>query len=176
MLIDLQNAIEHPSWGRRNNPDAEEQIAKLLATWRVAGMPIIHVKHMSTDPDSHYQPEQTGNDFRDFVKPESGEEVVEKDTNSAFVRTDLEQRLRERGINDIVIAGVITNNSVEATARTAGNLGFRAIVVSDATYTFGKADYARNWRTAQEVHDMSLANLAGEYAEILDSPEILRLL
>ncbi|PJX13537.1 isochorismatase [Halomonas sp. 141] len=53
--------------------------------------------------------------------------------------------------------------------RTAGNLGFGTWVVSDATFTFAKCDYAGMERTADEVHAMSLANLAGEYAQIVDT-------
>jgi len=48
MLIDLQQAIDHPSWGQRNNPDAEDKISFLLETWRRRELPILHVKHMST--------------------------------------------------------------------------------------------------------------------------------
>ena len=176
MSIDLQKAIDHPSWGQRNNPDAEENIAKLLETWRSRNMPIIHVKHMSNDADSHYRPGQFGNEFKEIVEPKADEEVLEKDTNSAFINTNLSQKLNDRNISEIVIVGVITNNSIEATARMSGNLGFRTIVVSDCSFTFDKADYAGNMHSAQEVHDMSLANLSGDYAEVFDSSEVLGLL
>ena len=176
LLIDLQKSIDHSSWGQRNNPDAEENIAKLLETWRSRNMPIIHVKHMSNDAGSHYRPGQDGNEFKEIVEPKAGEEILEKDTNSAFINTNLSQNLNERNISEIVIVGVITNNSIEATARMSGDLGFRTVVVSDSTFTFGKADYAGNWRSAEEVHNMSLANLSGEYAEIFNSSEVLNLL
>jgi nicotinamidase-related amidase len=73
-----------------------------------------------------------------------------------------------------VIVGVSTNNSVEATARTAGNLGFRTMVVSDATFCFDKTDYEGTHRAAAEVHAMSLANLDGEYAQIMSTEHVLR--
>ena len=60
MVIDLQKAIDHSSWGERNNPDAEAHVAELLETWRKLKLPILHVKHMSTDPDSHYRPGVAG--------------------------------------------------------------------------------------------------------------------
>ena len=53
-----------------------------------------------------------------------GETVIAKRTNSAFIGTDLESRLRAAGVETLIVAGVITNNSVEATVRMAGNLGF----------------------------------------------------
>jgi nicotinamidase-related amidase len=59
ILIDQQKAMAHPKWGPRNNPDAERNIARLLAAWRRHGWPIIHVKHDSTYPDSPFRPATT---------------------------------------------------------------------------------------------------------------------
>lgn len=101
--------------------------------------------------------------------------VIEKSVHSAFIGTPLQRLLEERGITSVAICGVITNNSVEATARMSGNLGFDTIVVSDATATFGRRDYAGTWRSADEVHAMSLANLEGEYARIVTTQELLGL-
>ena len=83
--------------------------------------------------------------------------------------------LQDRGISEIVITGVITNNSVEATARMAGNLGYQTIVVSDATFTFNQVDFGGQKHEAEVVHNMSLANLNGEYATVLSTEEILSL-
>ena len=173
LLIDLQQAIDHPSWGKRNNPNAEEKIAKLLAAWRKHNMPVIHVKHMSTSTESHYRPNQSGNDFKAAAMPVVGELIIEKQSNSAFIDTNLEKELHNRGINEVVIIGVITNNSVEATARMSGNLNFDTTVVSDATFTFDLQDYAGNWHSADVIHNISLANLDGEYAQIANTAEIL---
>lgn len=173
LIIDVQKAIDDPSWGSdRNNPDAEANMARMLAHWRERGWPVIHVRHMSREPHSTYRPGQPGNEFKDEVKPLEGETVIEKSTNSAFLGTRLADALR--GIETLVIAGVITNNSVEATARMAGNLGYDTIVVCDATATFGRRDFAGRWRTADEVHDLSLANLDGEYARVLTADDVLR--
>jgi nicotinamidase-related amidase len=72
-----------------------------------------------------------------------------------------------------VIVGVSTNNSVEASARTSGNLGFSTLVVSDATFAFEKRDLTGMLRSAEDVHQMSLANLHGEYAEVRCTDEVL---
>lgn len=170
IIVDVQKAIDDPRWGGdRNNPDAEANIAALLARWRARGWPIVHIRHASTDPSSTYR----DSPFKEEVMPLPGERVIEKSANSAFIGTPLERELRDAGIDRVVITGVITNNSVEATARMSGNLGFRTIVVSDATATFGRRDYEGVWRSASEVHAMSLANLDGEYAEIADTATLL---
>jgi nicotinamidase-related amidase len=172
-VIDVQQAIDHPSWGERDNPQAETNIAALLAAWRTTARPIYHVRHDSTEPHSHYRPGQAGHQFKPEAMPHPGEPVVAKRTNSAFIGTDLESRLRQAGVQTLIVAGVITNNSVEATVRMAGNLGFATFVVEDACFTFGRMDWAGTWRTAAEVHAMSLANLADEYAIVLTTAEIL---
>ena len=177
LVIDVQKAIDDPSWGSdRNNPHAEATIAQLLEQWRRRGWPIVHVRHASTEAGSNYRPDGPGFAFKDEVQPRLGERVIQKSTNSAFIGTDLEQLLRNTGIDCVVITGVITNNSVEATARMAGNLGFTTYVVADATATFGRYDYDRRWRTSAEVHAMSLANLDGEYATVITAAELLNLL
>jgi nicotinamidase-related amidase len=174
LIIDLQKAIDDPSWGSdRNNPEAETNIAKLLSFWRRHSWPIFHVRHVSLEPNSTYRPGQVGAEFKSEAVPHEGERVIEKRTNSAFIGTSLESELRKRTIAEVVITGVITNNSVEATARMAGNLGFKTYVVADATATFGRRDFAGQWRTAAEVHAMSLANLAGEYAVVVSADELL---
>ena len=95
--------------------------------------------------------------------------MIAKRTNSAFIGTDLENRLRGAGQTALVIAGVITNNSVEATVRMAGNLGFATWLVEDACFTFDRKDWNGYWRTAEEVHAMSLANLDREYCAVISA-------
>jgi nicotinamidase-related amidase len=175
----VQQAIDHPqwtSWGPRNNPQAEDRIAQLLAAWRTAQRPVFHVRHMSREVNSPYRPNQPGNDFKPQVAPLPQERIVEKRTNSAFIGTTLEAELRSAAIDTVIITGVITNNSVEATARMAGNLGFSTIVVSDATATFARPDFNGVLRSAGEVHAMSLANLQDEYAAIMTTAEVLAVL
>jgi nicotinamidase-related amidase len=169
LLIDLQRAILDPVWSRhgpRNNPDAEAAIARLLARWRERVWPVIHVRHDSTEPASPYRPGQPGNDFLPGLEPAPGEWVVPKRTNSAFIGTDLEARLRAAGIGKLVVAGVITENSVEATARMAGNLGFDVTLVQDACWTYAKQDRRGRLWSADDVHALSLVNLEGEYCRV----------
>lgn len=173
LIIDVQKAIDHPSWGRRNNPQAERNIGLLLAAWRRTGRPVVHVRHLSGEPASTYRPGQEGCEFKDEVLPQAGETVIVKHTNSAFIGTALEVLLRQAEAHTLVICGVITNNSVEATARMAGNLGYQTYVISDATATFDKVDFLGYLRSAEDVHALSLANLHGEYATVLPTSAVL---
>ena len=176
LIVDMQNGIDRPTLGRRNNPDAERNIALLLDAWRRAGRPIVHVRHISRSPDSIFWPGQSGVEFQPRFVPLSGEHVVEKNVPDAFAQTGLERWLHTRGIGQLVIVGVITNNSVEATARSAGNLGFEAIVVSDAAFTFDLRDLNGRLWPAADVHALSLANIAMDYAAVRTTGEIVNAL
>lgn len=176
ILIDLQNGMAAAALPPRNNPQAEENVATLLAAWRRARAPVVHVRHISKTPGSPFWPGTSGAEFQTRFAPQSEETVFEKNVPDAFVHSGLERWLRVRDIDRLVIVGVATHNSVESTARTAGNLGFNVTVVADATFTFDKPDFTGRLRTAAEVHAMSLANLAGEYAHVRVTAEVLHAL
>lgn len=173
IIIDMQEGMRSPALPPRNNPAAEENIARLLQAWRGAGQPVVAVRHISRSPDSVFAPGQAGAAFQAALQPLAHEQVVEKNVPDAFVNTGLERWLHMRGIRRLVLAGVSTNNSVEASARSAGNLGFLATVAADACFAFEKRDYGGNLRSAEEVHLMALANLDGEYARVAATDAVL---
>lgn len=130
------------SAGPCNNPMAERNIATLHGAWRKAGALLVHVRHISKTVGSPVWPGQPSVEFQEMLAPLPGEHVVEKNVPDALINTGLERWLRVRGVTKLVFVGVSTNNSVEATACTAGNLGFDTLVVSDATFPFAKIDYS----------------------------------
>jgi nicotinamidase-related amidase len=173
VIIDLQKAIDAPYWGPRNNPDCERNVAALLARWRATRRPIYHVRHDSTEPQSAYRPGQPGNDFKDEAAPRPGETVIVKRVNSAFIGTDLAAILRREGHTPLVITGVSTSNSLEATVRMGGNLGLELLVVGDGCFTFDKRTLGGRLFKAEDVHALSLAHMHGEYATVVDTAWIL---
>lgn len=173
VIIDMQRGMATPSAGRRNNPLAEENIRRILVRWRQLSFPVVHVRHMSRSPTSLFWPGQPGNEFQDNLVPLTGEHVVEKNVTDAFVNTGLERWLHVRGIKDLVIVGVSTNNSVEATVRSAGNLGFNATVIADACFSFDRLDLHGKPQAAEDVHLHALTNLQGEYATVIDADTLL---
>ena len=173
ILIDQQKAMEHPKWGPRNNLDAERNIARLLVVWRRQKMPIIHVKHDLTFPDSPFRPGQEGNDFKPLTAPLSGETVIAKRVTSAFIGTDLAERLEAMGKPSLVVCGVLLANSVEATVRVGANLGYRIRIPADACWSCDKRDLTGRLWPAEDVHQLTLALLSGEYAAITTVEKIL---
>lgn len=174
IIIDMQRGMAAPSAGMRNNPDAADVIAQTLRIWRNASAPVVHVRHISRTAGSPFWPGQAGVEFQPALQPLDSEHVVEKNVPDAFIHSGLERWLRVRDINAVVLVGVSTNNSVEATARSAGNLGFATYVVADATFAFAKTDFNGVERSAEDVHAMALANLQGEYATVIKADDLKR--
>jgi len=173
LVVDLQEGFDAPSWGRRNNPHLEQRVADLLRVWRATRRPVVHVRHMSTDPSSPLRPGQPGNAFKPETAPVAGEAVIEKSVNSAFIGTSLEIDLRRAGCRGLIIVGLTTNHCVSTTARTAGNLGFVTSVVSDATATFDRVGPDGIEYRAELIHAMALSDLHGEFATVVDTAAVV---
>ncbi len=173
LLIDVQQGFADPRWGARNNPDAERRVADLLAGWRAAGRPVIHVQHASLEPQSPLREGAPGHALRAEAQPVAGEPVFKKHVNSAFIGTDLEAHLHARGIGALVMAGLTTDHCVSTSARMAANLGFAVTVVEDATATFDRTGPDGAHYEADLMHRFALASLNGEFAEVRSAAEVL---
>lgn len=160
-------------WGSRNNPQAEQNIARLLAAWRKTDRPVIHIQHLSPSPDSPLRANHPGSEIKEAVQPQNGELLLHKHVNSAFIGTDLEQQLRRRGYNTLVVVGLTTPHCVSTTTRMAGNLGFHTLIVSDATAAFNLVGHDGRQYTAEEIHAVSLATLSGEFATVVETKTLL---
>jgi nicotinamidase-related amidase len=176
IIIDVQTAFDEweAAGQRRNNPDAVDRIRDLLADFRAKRAQVIHIRHASLEPASPFRIDRPGYAVREEVREQPGEAVLVKHVNSAFIGTDLEARLRQDAIATLVIVGATTNHCVETTTRMAANLGFAAKLVRDATWTYDRGGVDGERFTAAQVHAMTLANLQGEFAEIVTAAEVLR--
>lgn len=168
LLIDVQvgvDVLEH--WGgptgRRNNPDAEQVMANLLAAWRTTGHQVAFTRHDSRESASPLKFSLPTGEQKPGFEVQPGDIVVEKDVNSGFIGTSLEVNLRRRGINRLVIAGFFTNFCVETTTRMAGNLGFDTYLVHDGCATTNRIGLDGTDHDPQLVHDITVANLHGEF-------------
>lgn len=173
LVIDVQAGFDDPRWGRRNNPDAEANIARLVGTWRGSQLPLVLVRHDSVRPGSPLAPGQPGNALRGFVDGPA-DVFVTKNVNSAFYgEPDLDRWLESHGIDDLVICGVQTNFCCETTARMAGNLGYRVRFVLDATHTFDRVAPDGTTIAAEELARVTATNLHGEFAEVVSTVDVL---
>ncbi len=174
LVIDVQKGLDDPSLGERNNPEAEANIAALLAAWRRQQRPIIHVRHCSVQPNSPLRPELPGNAYKDEARPFPGEKEFTKTANSAFIGTNLEDYLHQQAISGLVIVGLTTDHCVSASARMAADLGFDVTVVSDATAAHEHLGYDGVRYTGDEIHRINLVSLDGEFGQVRSTTAVLQ--
>ena len=177
LLIDIQKGLDEWEYygGERNNPHAEENMAKILAEWRIKERPIFHVRHSSANPNSPLHASKPGFQIKHEVLPLANEPVITKNVNSAFIGTDLEQTLKSRKIKKVVVIGLTTNHCISTSVRMAANLGFKTLVVSDACAAFGAIGVDGTKFDGETIHQTALASLNEEFAEILEMKELLKI-
>ncbi|KAA0545424.1 cysteine hydrolase [Bacillus sp. BGMRC 2118] len=174
IIIDVQNAFNDPSWGNRNNPDAETNMKSLLQAWRNTNRPVIFIQHVTQNINSLFYIASETSHFKHEVQPLPHETIVQKNVNSAFIGTNLEEILRKLNCPHVVIFGLTTNHCVETTTRMAGNLGFSPILVSDACATFDRVCPNGKYYDAEVIHEMTLVNLHEEFATILTTEALIK--
>lgn len=173
VVVDVQRGFADPSWGRRDNPDCEANVARLLAAWRDRGDPVVFVRHDSTVPGSPLAPGTPGNGLQDVVSGEP-DLLVTKSVNSSFHGTpDLDAWLRSRGIDAIAVCGITTNHCCETTARVGGNLGYDVAFVIDATHTFDRLGPDGDVVTAATLAHVTATNLHGEFATVVRTADLV---
>lgn len=179
VLIDIQEGMDHPLWGARNNPGAEENAARLLQRFRENRAPVVHIQHFSTRPQSPLHPDNGGTTIKAIVAPLGDEPVFAKDTNSAFIGTPLEAHLKEIGAGGVVIAGLSTPQCISTSVRMAANLGFDTWLAHDACAAFDQ-HAAYDWSaeatpmSAEMIHTAEVSILHGEFCQAMRTDAILR--
>ena len=161
-----ENEEVEPARGERNNPNFERNLAAALAAWRERGAPVIHVRHESTD-GGQFIPGTPAFEYKPEAQPLEGEPEITKNVNSAFIGTDLEQRLRADGAEVVAVAGLTTNHCCSTTARMAANLGFETWILDDALAAYACEAPDGELIPAEAMHRTELAALNGEFGEVM---------
>jgi len=145
---------------------------KALARFRKEGVPVIHVRHLSVRPgSSFFIPGTAGAEIHAAVKPQAGEKVIEKNFPNSFRGTELERVLKDAGVKELVVAGMMTHMCVDASVRQAADLGYKVTLLGDACATRAQS-FAGETVPARQVHAAFLAALNGFYAKVLPTHEL----
>lgn len=173
VIIDIQN--DYFPGGAMELHRAEQAgavAAQVLARFRAAGLPVVHVQHESVRPGStFFLPGTPGMDIHPCVAPLPGEKIVRKHFPNSFRDTDLLETLQGLGATRLTICGMMTNMCVDAGVRAAADLGFACRVVADACaarpLAFGGVEVP-----APQVQAAFLCALSLAYAQVAPAAEL----
>jgi nicotinamidase-related amidase len=152
LIIDAPEGLD-PLGSVGDWPEAERNIAALVAAWRAEGLPLVHVRRPASPL---------------AIPPLDGEIVIVRAATSAFVGADLEARFDELGVTTLVFCGTLVTHALEASARHASDLGYQVFVVADACGATDAVDLRGRLWPAEDVRALALAHLKGETATIVD--------
>ncbi len=136
LVIDVQESFRHrPDWAHVNHPDIAERAARLVRAARDRGDLVVWVLHIEPGTGTVFDPAGGLVRLLDGLEPSEGEPVLTKTSHNAFTTTNLQQLLIERGVRELVISGIRTEQCCETTARVGSDLGYDVTFVTEATAT-----------------------------------------
>ncbi len=168
LVIDMQHYFDDIASAIQHN------IQSIIQACRQAGAKIAFTRHGHLDPvrDGGMLAKWWGDliiygtdewELIEVLCPTADELIIDKMRYSAFLDTNLDQWLKQNGIENLIITGVLTNCCCETTAREAFVRDYRVFFVADATAT-----------VTDELHLASLKNLAFGFAHIVGTAELCR--
>jgi nicotinamidase-related amidase len=136
IVIDVQESfLQLPLWAASSSPGIVTPVSRLVSAARDAGDLVIWVLHADPGSGGPFDPDRGGVRLMDGLEAGPGEPVLTKTAHNAFTTTGLQQLLTSRGIRELVICGIRTEQCCETTARLASDLGFDVTFVTEATAT-----------------------------------------
>lgn len=172
ILVDIQN--DYFPGGKmvlEGSLEAGQKAADLLAYFRQAQLPRVHIQHISVRPGAtFFLPDTTGVQIHELVQPIQGERVIRKNYPNSFRNTPLLETLQELQIKRLVIAGMMTHMCIDATTRAAFDLGFECWLAQDACATRALT-FQNKTISAQAVQEAFLAALNSTYARVMTVSE-----
>jgi nicotinamidase-related amidase len=173
LIIDIQNDYFPGGAFPLVEPEAAAAAAgRVLESFRASGEPVIHLKHVSGEPDATFmRPGTEGVEIHPAVAPADGEPVIEKGAPNGFVGTGLEDELRSRGIGELVVAGMMSSMCVDATVRAASDAGFDVTVVHDGCAA-PDLSFGGQAVPGAAVHAAFMAALSDAYATVVGADQL----
>jgi nicotinamidase-related amidase len=136
IVIDVQESFrQRDLWRAISAPGIAGDVARLVDGVRASGDLVVWVLHAEPGSGGPFDPASGHVRLIEPLAPLPGEPVLTKTSHNAFTTTSLQQLLTTRGIAEVVICGIRTEQCCETTARVACDLGYRVTFVTEATAT-----------------------------------------
>ncbi|MCP5158917.1 MAG: cysteine hydrolase [Gammaproteobacteria bacterium] len=174
IVIDVQN--DYFSGGAMELVEmdsAASNCAKLIDHFRKNEMPVFHVQHLSVRAGAtFFVPNTHGCEIHESVRPNEDEALIIKNYPNSFRGTELSDRLKTKGVDEVIICGAMSHMCIDTTTRAAFDLGYKCQVISDACAT-RDMEFNGHIVKATDVHAAFMAALRVPFAEVLSTIEYL---
>jgi len=179
IVIDVQESFRsRPYWQADELPRFLANTQSLIDRCRHRGIAILQVFHQEPGDATNPFSRASG---RVRALPElelEPDAVFYKEVHSALFGkaadgTTLERWLRDRGIEEILVTGIRTEQCCETTARHASDLGFKVRYVTDATLTFAMQSRSGRKFSPAQIRERTELVLDGRFARIVSAAETL---
>lgn len=147
-------------------PDIADRVTTLVDHARAVGDDVVWVLHQEPGSGGAFDPELGHVRLLPGLEPAADDIQLTKTAHNAFTTTDLQQQLEARGVTEVVVAGIRTEQCCETTARVASDLGYAVTFVLDATATHPHEAWDGGIITPAEIQRATASALAGRFATI----------
>ena len=172
IVVDVQESFrQRAGWQTASNPAVAVEAGKLVEHFRAQGDLVVWVLHSEPGSGGPFDPELGFVRLMDGLIAKDGEPTVHKTSHNAFTTTNLHQLLTSRGVREVTICGIRTEQCCETTARVASDLGFEVVFAIDATATT-PIEYQGEILGTEEILRRTEFVLAGRFATIRTVAEL----
>ncbi|MGK4003873.1 isochorismatase family protein [Sorangium sp. So ce1036] len=176
VLVDFQEEFFSGGLALPDARAALKNATRLLAWARERGVTVAHVRNVGAPGARLFAADGPRVDFVPAARPRDGEIVITKSMAGGFTKTDLDAALRRRGIDTIIVSGLMTHLAVDSTVRDGLVLGYRVLLPADASASRDLPGAAgARLLDHRTVHEASLAALADRFADVLPTDAVLAL-
>ena len=160
IIIDIQNDYFKGGNMELFQPEsALDNVLKLEERFKKDNKPIIYIQHINEDPNASFFVKDTeGVELRKELNPSEKDDIIIKHYPNSFLETNLQNKLKELDVEQLVICGMMTHMCVDSTTRAAAELGYQPILIEDATAT-RSLEYGQNKVDAEQVQTSFIAAL-----------------
>ncbi|VVD65920.1 cysteine hydrolase [Pandoraea iniqua] len=175
LVIDFQNEYFTGRMPIRDGARAMENAKQLIAFADEAKIPVFQIQHVAPAGAAVFANDGSTVAFVPGMAPRAHDTVLQKTTVSVFASTDLDKRLKAKGIDTLIIAGLMTHACVAGAARDAVPLGYTVVVASDATATRDITRADGSQVSSDALHRAALAEIEDTFGDVMTTDGIRRL-
>lgn len=175
LIIDIQNDyFDGGAMPLVGSSIALKNAQHILEKFRQEQLPVIMIQHIASRPEAGFFLANTnGAKIHPDITPLDNEKVIIKHFPNSFHETELNEYLNDKGIDELIICGMMTHMCIDATTRAAKDIGYNCTLIGDACATRNLEIFGEKVN-AEEVQKSFLAALDYFYANVITTDNYLK--